>query len=136
MHHLITKKIRMKAENPKYEVGQVWKYECRTGAEASRVIILKIDHTEDEEIIHIAVLDLQIHNPKKVDSPITQIGHLPFASSSLEQSTYELESSNQELPDFMEGYQHWKKAFDAGQAGFFTISVKEAVEYVASSLNR
>ena len=41
-----------------------------------------------------------------------------------------------DLPDFEEGYGMWRKAFDAGNAGAYSITVAEAVEVMEKTLNR
>ncbi len=42
----------------------------------------------------------------------------------------------EDLPDFEEGYKIWKEGFDAGRAGFYTITIAEAVEIAEKSLNQ
>ena len=120
----------------KYQAGQIWQYHTRTGEEDSRVIILQVDSLPTgEAAIHIAVRGLQIPIPGSEQGIMGYIGHLPFAEEALAQSLTELESSDGELPDYQEGYNNWKQAFDAGQAGIFTISLAEAVDFVAQSLS-
>jgi hypothetical protein len=38
--------------------------------------------------------------------------------------------------DYAEGYQMWKSAFDEGQAGVFTISLAEIINFVEDSINQ
>ena len=40
------------------------------------------------------------------------------------------------LPDFEEGYQKWRAAFDAGQAGVWGIPVVKMIEAMESVLNQ
>lgn len=35
-----------------------------------------------------------------------------------------------------EGYEEWRHAFDAGDAGIFTITVAEGVEFVTQAMSR
>ena len=116
--------------------GQVWKYNTRKGEETSRVTILKIEETNDlQEIIHIAISDVKIQHSKKKDVYSTEIGHLPFSKESLKSSLTTLESTREKLPDYMEGYNQWKDAYDKGEAGIFTTSIKEAVDFIEQSMN-
>ncbi len=41
-----------------------------------------------------------------------------------------LVSSDNKLPDFREGYNNWKEAFDSNKGGIFSIAVSDAVKYV------
>ncbi len=127
---------KMDFEDEKFKAGQIWQYETRTGEEESRVIILKVDKTETEIIVHVSVIKAKNKNPQKDEGISNDIGHLPFSRESIEKSLTKLESSDNELPDFMDGYNQWKEAFDSGQGGIFTISVKEAVDYVEQTMNQ
>jgi len=37
------------------------------------------------------------------------------------------------LPDYEEGYGMWRKAFEAGKAGIYTITVAEAVDVMEAT---
>lgn len=126
----------MEYEDEKFKAGQIWQYETRKGEEESRVIILKVDKTDNEVIVHISVLKAKIKNPQKDGGVSNEIGHLPFLRESIDKSLTKLESSNNKLPDFIDGYNQWKEAFDSGKGGIFTISVKKAVEYVEQTMNQ
>jgi hypothetical protein len=39
-------------------------------------------------------------------------------------------------PAFADGYGEWRRAFDAGKAGAFTITVSEGVDFMEQVLNR
>lgn len=66
----------------KYTVGQKWSYNARPGEEDSYLIIVKIDDDPKlDRIIHIALRDLKIKNPRSPD--VTQnVNHMPFSGSS------------------------------------------------------
>lgn len=128
---------KMDFEDEKYRSGQIWQYETRKGEEQSRVIILKVERSLKEEVVvHIAVLNARIKNPQKEGGISTEIAHLPFSRESMDKSLTKLESSNNELPDYIDGYNQWKKAFETGRGGIFTIGVKEAVDYVEQAMNQ
>ncbi len=108
------------------KVGQFWKY--KDGYEGSYVVILKVEERRGQEIVHISVNGLPFEDVK-------DIGHMPFAKSTVEENLTDLISENNELPDFEEGYQMWNDAWENGQGGIYTISVKKAVEFVIDTLN-
>jgi len=117
------------------EIGQIWRYENREGETASRATILKIESAATETIVHVAVSGVRIQNPHTPSGLSDEIGHLPFSETAVLDSLTELESSNNALPDYEEGYEHWKEAFDKGEAGVFSIGIKQAVDYVEHTMN-
>lgn len=119
-----------------FQVGQVWSYESRAQEPESTLQILKIDSiSATERYIHIAVKDLKI--AKSVDGEFAEtIGHLPMAESSLRKSVLKLVSKKEALPDFEEGYEMWREAFDVDEAGVFKISVAEAVQFVEDAFKQ
>lgn len=123
-------------QDNKFKVGQIWNYETRKGEENSKIEILKVEKYEKEGIvIHIYVNGLKIQNPNTPSGISEDVGHLPFSKAAIEKSVTTLVSENNELPDFMEGYKNWKNAFDNNTGGVFSISVKEAVQYVEESMS-
>ena len=58
-----------------------------------------------------------------------------MAVEALDRSAVKLLQEKAPLPDFQEGYSEWRSAFDAGQAGIFTVTVAEAVEFAETALN-
>jgi hypothetical protein len=126
----------MSYEDEKFKAGQIWEYDTRKGEEESRIIILKVEKPNNEVIVHVAVINAKIRNPQIEGGISNEISHLPFSRESIEKSVTKLESSNNELPDFMDGYKNWKEAFDAGYGGIYTIPVKEVVEIFEQSMNQ
>lgn len=119
----------------KYKVGQKWSYNARAGEEKSYLIIVKIDNDPRlGRIIHIALGDLKIKNRRAPDGFSSNVDHMPFMESGLEKSGLKLLKDKVDLPDFKEGYGMWREAFDAGQAGAYSITVAEAVETIESAL--
>lgn len=115
----------------KFEVGQVWNYQTREGDENSTLQIIKIDNFEGKEtFIHIAIegLDINIDGNK-----LKNVGHLPLAIKSVQESVTNLVKESTAVSD-LEGYNQWKEAFEAGQAGVFTITVKEVVAFLEKSM--
>ncbi|SNR34654.1 hypothetical protein [Lutibacter flavus] len=131
------KKSEINLKNFELKSGQIWKYNTRKGEEKSRIIILRVEkYDKGEIVVHIAVKGLKIENSQKESGISEEIGHLPFSNESIIKSLTELESSNNDLPDYLDGYNEWKKAFDSGKGGMFTISINEAVDFVEQSMNQ
>ena len=61
---------------------------------------------------------------------------MPISPDALKESVTELVNQTESLPNFEEGYEIWREAFDSGKAGIFTISVKECVEFMEQTINQ
>ena len=61
---------------------------------------------------------------------------MPFLEAAIEKSGLKLLKEKVDLPDFEEGYQIWRKAFDANKAGAYSITVADAVGVMETALNR
>jgi hypothetical protein len=108
----------MEPADSKYKVGQQWSYSARPGEEKSYLIIVKIDNDPKlGRIIHIALRGLKMKNPRSPDGISEDVNHMPFLEAAIENSGLKLLKEKVDLPDFEEGYQIWRKAFDAGEAG-------------------
>jgi hypothetical protein len=115
----------------RFAAGQLWDYHTRPSDDGSRIRVLRVDVTPHAGVIvHIAVEGVWLPNPNGERSA-TIIGFMPVAEASLEQSVTQLvEEDATFVPaaDFVEGYQEWKQAFDAGQAGIWTTPVARAMQ--------
>ena len=121
----------------KYKVGQQWSYTARPGEEKSYLIIVKIDDDPKlGRIIHISLRGLKIKNPRSPGGISEDVSHLPFLEAALEKSGLKLLKEKVDLPDFEEGYGRWRRAYDEGKAGAYSITVAEAVEVMETALNR
>lgn len=120
-----------------YEAGQLWHYHTRPGEEASRVLINLIEpHDKLGKMIHISVLDVNLKNPRTASGVTHELPHFPVSEETLQKSLTTLAGRREILPDYREGYEVWKEAFDAGKAGIFTISVAEIVDVVERAANQ
>lgn len=116
-----------------YQVAQEWHYHTRPGEENSTVKITKIEYyTGVGSIIHIAILNLKIQNPKYPNGGLKEILHIPIAEAALRNSTTQLKEDRCELPDYEFGFVHWKNLYDEEKAGYFDTSVHEIVTYLES----
>jgi hypothetical protein len=125
------------ASESKYKVGQKWSYQTRAGEEKSYFIVVKVEsHPKLGTIIHIAMRGLRMKNPHSPNGISENVDHMPFSEESINRSALKLLKEKTELPDFEEGYQMWREAFDAGHAGIYTVTVAEAVKVMEASLNQ
>lgn len=111
----------------KFISGQIWKYDNNSGEEDSVLTILKIDRIDNDSIIHVRIDNIKIPI-SSTGTYVDHIGHLPFSETQLSNSVTEMTGHAKELPSFSEGYMQWKNAFGAGKAGYWKMSVKEALE--------
>jgi ribosomal protein S1 len=116
-------------EAEKFKTGQIWKYINRAGEDGSVLTILKIEkYDTGDTILHIRVDGVKIYSPQSATGYSSFIGHLPFSEKSISASVTELAGQNNNLPDFSEGYNQWKEAWDNGKAGYWTIDLKDAID--------
>lgn len=123
-------------QDDKFKVGQVWKYNTRIGEENSTITILKVEKYEkDGIVIHIYVSGLNVKNPHKPTGQSDEIGHLPLSKDAVLKSITTLVSENNKLPDYKEGYNNWKEAFDNNKGGVFSVTVQDVVKYVEEAMS-
>lgn len=120
-----------------YSEGQLWAYRTRVGEEKSAVLINKIEtHRELEKIFHISVDGVKVKNRRIQGGISSELPHFPVSEETLKKSLTKLLGKRNPNPDYIEGYKTWKSAFDAGDAGIFTISVSEIVDFIEDTINK
>ena len=120
-----------------FAAKQVWSYQTRSGEEASRIVICRVESDQRlGAIVHIHVNGLRFLNSRFPGGSSDHIGHLPYASAELKKCLTKLEGTVAELPDFNDGYQKWLAEFLKGQAGIWTIPVAEAIGTLEEALNK
>jgi hypothetical protein len=120
-----------------YAAGQVWKYHVKPGDEASTLQINKIDQDPKlGAIYHISVFGLHISNPRVAGGVLTELPHLPVSKETLDNSVESLTKTPVRPVAYEEGYAHWKKEFDAGHAGIYTMSVAEIVTLAEQTMSK
>ena len=72
----------------------------------------------------------------RTEASATTSGICLILADALRKSATKLESTAAALPDFEDGYQEWRSAFDQGRAGVWTASVPEAITGMESALNQ
>ncbi len=126
-----------KKDDMKYSVGQEWNYKTRPTEENSTLTILKIEeYPKHGKVIHISVDELKMKNPQHPDGIADRISHLPLSEAALDNSVTSLKNETRRKPDSteMDGYSYWKKEFDKGKAGVFSIPVSEIVSVMEESI--
>ncbi len=101
------------------KAGQIWKYKSNDNSDAY-LNILKIETRKNQEVIHISVNGVA--------------SHLPVQKKYLEMSLIELVSSDNSLPDFKDGYNIWNNEFKKGNAGIFTMPVKDIIVFLKDTV--
>jgi hypothetical protein len=119
-----------------FQAGQYWKYRTRGGEESSRILVLAVDEiAKFGEVVHVAVINLQMINPKSATGFAKWIGHLPITNAALNKSVTELDIELFVPPDFDRcGYTEWRSAFKDGQGGVWNASVSEIVQVIEDGL--
>jgi len=119
----------------KYNVGQEWNYKTRQGEENSTLKILKIEeYLQHGKVIHISIGGLKVRNPNSKEGIAEEFTHIPISEKALDESVTELKNENSKIPKYIEGYSYWKKEFDKGQAGVFSIPVSEIVNSMEEAI--
>ena len=107
----------------------------RPGEEGSLLTVLKVESSSKLDIIvHVSVDGLRIESPHTSDGVLETIGHMPFAEAAIDDSVINRASTGVPVSGYKDGYEEWRRAWDAGGAGIFTITVAEAVEFMAQAL--
>jgi hypothetical protein len=120
-----------------YKAGQVWNYKTRKGEEGSFVTILKVEeYPKDGTVIHVAVDQVNMTGQRTGKFFGHTIGHMPFSEEALKESVTQLKKEMSSLPEFEEGYNNWKEQFEKGNAGVFSVTVAEAVEFTETTLDQ
>jgi hypothetical protein len=120
--------------DPKYKPGQVWSYKTRPGEENSTLAVLRIESAGGRTIVHIGVDNIRLRNCLGGPEP-DKLEHMPFARGALDQSVSKLLKSV-EVPDYKEGYTEWRNAWEAGKAGFYTVSVAKALDVAQATFDQ
>lgn len=114
-----------------FDVGQLWSYRTRAGEDDSRIYIARVDRDfGTRPIYHLYIDGLKLKNPMLEGKVQDHLVHVPVSKESLEASVISLIRRDVTPPDISEGYEIWREAFAKGQAGVFTMSVQQAVQYI------
>jgi hypothetical protein len=120
-----------------YQTGQIWKYRARDGEAASQIVIINSTSVPGcGEIYSVAVEGVKLKNPWIVGGIQTNLPHAPVSAGCLDLSVLELTGIRPSpLEEYGDAFQEWKRPFDRGEAGVFTISIAEILDYVEAAIN-
>jgi hypothetical protein len=120
-----------------FAAGQVWTYKTRSGEDASRVVVCRVE-TDPKlgEVVHIQVNGLKLQNKHAPEGFSGVIGHLPYSADALRKSVTKLEATGTKPPEFEEGYKTWRAAFEQHKAGVWTVGVAEAVATMERAMSQ
>lgn len=120
-----------------FQSGQTWLYRTRPGEEASRITVCRVEsHAELGSIVHVHVDGVAIKNPGAPGGFSSHVQHMPFSADALRRSVVAAGEPRRTVPDYEEGYDTWRQAFDRGPGGIFTVSVAEGLDFVEQVLGR
>ena len=120
----------------RYQVGQVWSYRTRPQEPQATLTVVKVEsHPKLGTIVHVSLQGLQMKNPQAPGGYSDTLSHLPMSVEALDKSVIKLLREQDPLPDFQDGYEEWRRAFDKGEAGIFTLTVAEAVGFAETAIN-
>ena len=125
------------AKAGEYSAGQIWSYKTRPGEEKSTLLINKVEtHEKLGKIFHISIRDVKVKNLRVEGGISTELPHFPVSTETLKMSLTKFIGKSEPNHNYIEGYNTWKEAFDAGKAGIFTISVPEIIGIVEETINK
>ena len=114
------------------EVGQIWKYNCRSNETDSTMTIVQID----KDVIHVSVSGLKIKDPDAEDGISKSIRHLPLSPKSFNSSKTALVGFTKTLPEFEEGLSDWYKAKAKGEASAISLPLIDVIRQVEIMINQ
>ena len=112
----------------KYHPGQVWKFKARPGERSPTLTIVRVESGPGlPVIVHVQLEGVRVANPYAPDGFSHAVGHAPFTEDAIARSVTKLVGRTKTLPLFEDGYDDWRKGFDQGKAGVYSITVGEAL---------
>ena len=108
----------MDVREPKYSAGQLWRYSTPKGLEDTRLLVLKVEALDNEEVVHVTV----------VGGGDGMAEHMPFSTDAIDRSVVDLVDDTYPPRNFEEGYLIWRKLFESGKAGIYRVTLGEALE--------
>jgi len=114
--------------------GELWAYRTRPGEEASTVLINRIDADATlGQIFHISLTAVKIKNARASGGTTSTVAHLPVSQETLDKSLTKRIGTAPINADYLDGYGQWRRAFDQGEAGIFSIDVAEIVSFLEAA---
>jgi hypothetical protein len=121
---------------PPFAVGQLWRCKGRSAQETPSLLINRIEtHPLGGQIFHVTLYDVHLRNPRMPGGITKILAHVPVTLETLRLSVTGLEDNREPDPAYVKGWQEWRRAFDAGQAGSFGVPVDAILEFVERRMN-
>lgn len=121
----------------RFALGQVWLYKTRPTEPDSRVLIGKVESTPElGTIVHVKLVGLRIKSPSAPGEFGSVMSHVPITEAALNDSATQLTNEQADLSGFSDGYNNWLTAYQAGDAGVFTLSLADVVDTIEEALNQ
>jgi hypothetical protein len=113
--------------------GQVWSYKSRTAESDSEARVIKIDDFG----VHISLNNLKVVNPETSSGYSSEVSHFPMDLKAFEDSVIELKRIDDHFEeDYLSGFDVWLEENTNGDAGYFTVSIREAVQFIEDTLTQ
>ncbi len=129
-------KVGVNPNESTFRPGQRFTYRTRQGEESSTLTVIRVEGAETLGIIvHVSIDGLKMRYPKSPSGIAETIAHMPFAESAVHRSVTALIGTAAPSAAAEAGYAEWRRAYEAGKAGIYSISVAEAVDTIARSLS-
>jgi len=119
------------ADEPKYDVGQVWEFEAKGVKPGGLLVVQQVDPADGDEntpidIYHISIVAELVEGfPNQL-----QIAHLPVSQQTLDMSVTELSDVELIFAGWEPGWAEWQKA----QGGVFTISLSDIITMLTETM--
>lgn len=125
---------KAQAKSPAYEDGQIWVVQSGE-FKGAKVILAYVENQPSRgEVFHIMIPG-PIENSEGLVT--SSISHLPFGKEGLDKSDLKLLHKNADVPDdWREGYEIWNEAASKGEAGIFSVTVSEAIDFAFQQMPR
>ena len=119
------------------ETGQVWVAAAKDDAPPLLCVIGRIDEFRNARQ-HLKIISVQLApHPDARDKGWPVVGHMPILEADFHRSGMKLAKSGVDCDEgFHEGYKEWRKAFETGEAGAFSVTVSEAYNGIVSLATR
>ena len=118
-----------------FRPGQRFSYRTRPGEESSTLTVIRVEAARTlGVIVHVSVEGLKMKSPRSPTGVAETIGHMPFSEAAVQRSVTALVGTAPPSAAAEAGYAEWRRAYEAGKAGIYSITVAEAVDSIARSL--
>lgn len=125
-----------KAQNSDFHAGETWEYQTRPLESGSTFFVWRVETLPDNSnVVHIQLQGLKISNSLAPGGLLEVAQHLPVSEAALAQSATRKLSGGDALP-MPEGYDQWRREWERGRAGVFTISLSEIADVLEESMKQ